>query len=271
MEKTVIYYHLNHQCFGTRYFGQYASEFAKMIGYKYREYLLNENDIFKTTNKDRVNEDKINENKIYFPDTLIVDDIKIVYPGTAEELFVLYNLRDPLHGGEKYKQLPLRKPDFIRPINEDISGIADICSVGMNKNNFQQRIKWLKEQGKLTNQLSGFIAYRRDKLVALVEFIREDKCIYPLPEKREDFLFITCLYNFPGLYYEYRPFLFKNLLEFASENKYKGVSVIAGLNTTSPNGPVCFFSDLDFQGRVYLDRVLMRYYWEDLFFLEYRI
>ncbi|MFP4017592.1 MAG: hypothetical protein ACLFUI_11230, partial [Halanaerobiales bacterium] len=173
MENTVIYYHLNHQCFGTRYFGQNANEFAKMIEYHYKEYFLNDSS------------DILKENKIFFPDTLIVDDIKIVYPGTAEELFILYNLRDPLYGEERYRLLPIRKPDFIRPLNTDISGVADICSTGMNYNNFQQRINWLKKQGELTNQLSGFIAYRRDKPVALVEFIREDKCIYPLPDKRE--------------------------------------------------------------------------------------
>lgn len=259
MMNDVCYYHLNHQCFGTRYLGQNAEELANLLGYNYKEYFI--------AGKSK----KIKDYKLYFPDTIIVDGIKMVYPASAEELFIIYQLKGPLAGEEKYKQLSVRQPDIIRPINTAISGLADICSSGLTNTNFSNKIKWLKEQSKLTNQLSGFIAYRKEKPVALIEFIREDNCMYMLPEKRRDYLFITCLNNFPQLYYDYRPSLIKQIVEFAKGNKFKGISVIAGSNTIFPNGPIKFFHDLNFQTVAYLDEVLLRDCWEDIFYLEYEI
>ncbi len=255
----VCYYHLNHQCFGTRYLGQNAEELADLLGYNYKEYSID--------GKSK----KIKDYKLYFPDTIIVDGIKLVCPASAEELFILYQLKGPLAGEEKYKQLSVRQPDIIQPINTNISGLADICSSGMTNTNLSNKIKWLKEESKLTNKISGFIAYKRDKPVALIEFIREDNCIYLLPEKRSSHLFITCLKNFPHLYYDYRPSLIKQTIEFAIENKFEGISVISGTNTKCPNGPIKFFHDLNFQNIAYLDQVLLKNCWEDIFYLEYEI
>ncbi len=257
--KYVYYYHLNHQCFGTRYFGQNAEELANLLGFKYKEHFIDGES------------KKIYDYKLFLPDTIIVDNIKMVYPATTEELFITFQLKGPLAGGEKYTQLPIREPDIIRPINSNISGLADICSSGMMKDDFPKKVKWLKEQSKLTNQLSGFIAYKKEKPVALIEFIREDNCIYMLPEKRKDYLFITCLNNFPHLFYDYRPSLINQVVEFAKNNKFKGISIIAGSNTSFPNGPKKFFHDLDFNTVDYLDQVLLKYCWEDIFFLEHKI
>lgn len=257
MLKYVYYYQLIQQCFGTSYFGDNAAELAELLNLEIQEFTIQK--------ESRL----IRTNKLFYSDTIIIDDLKIIYPGSAEELYILYNLKEPLAGGEKYKQFALDKPDIIRPINFEFSYYKDICSTGLRWCNLDKRVELMKKRSSQTGGINGFIAYKEDVPVALIEFISEKDCIYPLPDKRRDFLFINCLYNFPSILYDYRPFLLKETFRFASKYHFKGFTVISGLNSSIPNGPVQFFEAMEFRKIRRLDRVLTQHYWEDILLMQY--
>ncbi|NLM97915.1 MAG: hypothetical protein GX175_09985 [Halanaerobiaceae bacterium] len=257
MSEYVYYYQLIQQCFGTSYFGDIAAELAGLLNFSFQEFtILKESRL-------------VRSKKLFYSDTVIIDGLKIIYPGSAEELYILYSLKEPLAGGEKYKQLSINKPDIIRPISIDFAYSKDICTTGLKWNNFDIRFELMKKRSSQTGGIIGFLAYKEEIPVALIEFICEKNCIYPIPDKRSDFLFINCLYNFPSVLYDYRPFLLREAVSFAAEHGFRGFTAICSLNSVIPNGPVQFFEAMDFKKICLLDRVLTQYYWEDIFLMKY--
>ncbi|MFW6269920.1 MAG: hypothetical protein ACOC4G_07535 [Bacillota bacterium] len=246
MNNYVYYYRFNHQFFGTRFSGENAREAAELLDFRYKEIFIN-------------NREQLNGIKIYKNNLILIEDMLISYPGiTTEEILILYKLREPLQGEKKYYQLAIEQPDYIETYYYNLSFLK------------YSRDKYIQVENMNSKIRSGcFIAYRKKEPVAVIEFIRESDCLFSLPERNEKRLFITFLYNFKNQYYDYRPFLIYKIIKSAYLGGYKALSIISGLRTDNLNGPVKFLEDLNFTVTKKLDRVLLKYTWEDLFFMTY--
>ncbi len=114
----------------------------------------------------------------------------------------------------------------------------------------------------------GLIAFVDNQPVAALEWVKESDIPYPIPRKRDDALFITCVYNKPGAKYDYRHALVNDMKAMALDNGYKWISVIAGFETPYPNGPKSLFESCGFVEGENLGRLLLRYRWDDIAFME---
>ncbi len=65
--------------------------------------------------------------------------------------------------------------------------------------------------------------------------------------------------------------LLKKLLNSPVKNGYESISIIAGEETPYPNGPVDFLERTGFNKGQYLDKIFLRYKWEQIYFMEYKI
>ncbi len=258
MSNCVCYYRLGHQCYGASNMGEKAAELATLLNYDYREIDLEKYP--EATQKE----------KLFFPGTIVIDDFKTVFPGTAEELLAAYRQNGPIEGKHSYRTCPDGIPDKILKLNNHLAAGAKIC-MGKQKNKLNEKKKWLEKHQRYTYGTSGFIAYKGNNPVAAVEFIQEKQSVYSLPAKRTDVLFITCIYNQPQLTDDYRAPLIGKTSEFAQKHGFKAISVIAGKETPYPNGPKAFFQQHGFVEKMYLDRVLLRHHYEEIFFYQLTI
>ncbi len=258
MDKTVYYYCFGNQCSGVKYMGEKASELAELLNYKY-----------KTIN---IEDNSENDLRLFLPGTIIVDGFKITYPGTAEELLESYRRKGPLEGEHIYNIKPLKAPEKFSEINQFLDKAPEICLPGCKGLDVSGKRSWMDNHKRDTHGISGFIAFDGDDAhVAAVEFIREDRCPYPIGVRRENSLFITCIYNSPNEEYDYRASLVEKTAEFARENGYESISIIAGEETPYPNGPVDFLEKAGFNKGQYLDKIFLRYKWENIYFMEYKL
>ncbi len=258
MADRVYYYHLGNQCYGTGFMGEKARELAQLLRGEYTSIDIEQ--VPWETKK----------LKLFFPGTIIVNDFRTVFPGTAEELLASYENRGPLKGVYRYKELPQGEGDEIGILNDYLGRGAAICLgdwVGC-EHGLTAKEKWLEKHSPYTGGISGFLVFKNRVPVAAVEFIQEARCAYPLPRKREDALFITCIYGGRGIDFDYRASLIAKMKEFARQEGCKTISVIAGLETPYPNGPESFFTRLGFLSKELLGQVLLRYRWDEIRFLE---
>lgn len=96
---------------------------------------------------------------------------------------------------------------------------------------------------------------------------------YPLGAKQDDCLFITCLYS-PiewGLEQDYRESLLQHLLVEAKAHGYRGISVISGVETPYPNGPIAVFQQLGFKRVRLMGQALLWHKWESAWLLRQQL
>ena len=254
MKKDLLYYYFGPQCYGYRYMGRQAEKAAKLLGYDYREY-----DLTVTKFPQDI--------RIYFPGNIVVDDLIIVYPGSPEQLAESVKRRGPLTGEHVWEPKPSQEPDRILPLLNHLQCASGIC-LGLKKQDVAGKYNWLANEAKLTNGQVGMVAFVEDRAVAAVEFIREDRIPYSIPQKRKDFLFITCIYNCPKADKDYRSALLTKTKEYAIINGFKGLSIICGYETPYPNGPVNKLLENNFAVIRDLDKVMLRYKWEPICFMQ---
>lgn len=82
---------------------------------------------------------------------------------------------------------------------------------------------------------------------------------------------MTCIYGSSREGVDYRGYLIDFLAQQARELGYRVLSVVAGEKPPYPNDPVEFFRDRGFDNGVYLERVLLRNCWEDIYFLKRKL
>jgi len=251
----VDFFHLDYQCYATEFMREEGMKFAKMVGLGFREYNL-ENYPEKSRNWNT-----------FFPGTLIVNYFRIVYPATAEELKEVLKKKAPLTENRVYIEKAQGEPEQILQLDHFLEYAPQICLGRKGLGAFKKR-KWLQKHREKTRNCSGFIGFFGEEPLSCIEFIREDQCPYPIPKKRKDFLFITCIYGTSLKNKDYRESVLKKANLFAKKYNFGGLSVISGKKTPYPNGPESFFLRSGFKEKMYLDRILLKYCWDDIFFME---
>lgn len=113
--KRVLYLHFGPQCHGYRYMGQQAEELAKKLGMTYSQINVEEHPEY------------AERYRVFFPGEIIVDDFKLVYPGTAAQLAQSYELKGPIPGSHTYRQRPHARPDTTIELPECSDAACGIC------------------------------------------------------------------------------------------------------------------------------------------------
>jgi len=88
---------------------------------------------------------------------------------------------------------------------------------------------------------------------------------YPLHDYQG--LFLTFLYGKHDAEKDYRYDLIEAGLPLLKKQGYSGIGVVAGREAPYPNGPADLFARTGFQQRMVLDRVILRYRWEEQGFM----
>lgn len=234
--------------------GEQAKGLAERLNFSYQEI-----DMSKTTPpKD-----------LYLPGNIVIDDFTIVYPGSVDQLELVYKTRSPIKGGTTFKAKQKAKDANIKPLSENIKDGSIICLPKRVES--CEKLNWYKQLSKHTHDNFGYIAYDKNQPVAAVEFLRQDLIPYQCVKEDKDFLFITCIYNNPEAKKDYRYLLMQRLIEFAKDKKFSGISVISGVNEPYPNGPRRFFNDLNFEEKFFVGSHLLKYDTDKAIFMEYII
>ena len=131
-----------------------------------------------------------------------------------------------------------------------------LCNMVPSTQGLEIKQAWMKgimdRQGNI-----GLCAIHHDRVVSVVEYLPADQIPYPLPRKSKQAAFITCLYarsDSDQPLYDCRG----QLLEALAENlrgKYRSLLVIAGENSSHPNGPCGLFTAHGFHTLQVLDEI----------------
>ncbi len=209
--------------------------------------------------------------RIFFPGTVEISDFKIPYPGTAEEMLASFKRRGPLGGELKVRKLPAGIPQRIEKLKGKLKDAAPFCREDRQRNSFREKEKWLEKHILPGLNTPGYIAYNAEEAVGAVEFVLEKDCPYPLPEKGERSIFVTCIYGSSEEGVDYRGYLIDFLAQKAREARYQALNVLAGEKTPYPNGPVELFRARGFEKEVFLERILLRNCWENISYLQRKL
>lgn len=256
----MLYLHYGAQCPGYIYMGQQAEGMALELGRSCRcidveaepEYAL--------------------EHGMFFPGMIVIDDLRMVYPGTVEQMLESYRLRGPIPGDANTELGSPGDVEQIEALTPEMSmEAARVCLGGVvSHSGPRDKLRWLKRLAPgLTDGVSGYLGIVDGRPVGGVEFVRETDIPYPIPRRREDWIFITCLYSTPASGNNFRPAMLEALLDRAVHLGYRGVSAVAGLETPYPNGPWPTFADAGFETvDENLGRALLRHRWERMVMVD---
>ncbi|QOR36107.1 hypothetical protein IMX26_04640 [Clostridium sp. 'deep sea'] len=253
--KKLIYYYYGAQCYGYKYMACEAEKAAKVLNYQYEKIDISiENASINTP--------------LYFPGNIVVDDLVITYPGSAKEIVQAIRHKGVIAGQLEYNQLKRESAHYFKPLLGCLKACSKIC-LKKQANDVSEKYNWINKQAKYTNEKAGLVAFYNNKPVAAVEFVREDRVPYSIPNHRKQFLFITCLYNDYYTNKDFRDSLLTELKNVVIKDKLAGISVICGKDTPYPNGPVQILLDNGFVVNKKLDRVLLKNKWEQIFYMQW--
>lgn len=260
MARELLYLHFGRQCPGT-YFGEKASQAAELLQLPFRSVDISERP------------DLAEQHNIFVPGAVVIDDFQLTFPGSAEQMAESYRLRGPLPGEQEYEPKPPGEVDRVELLCAESCGRAfGCCLPRLTEEQAQQKAAWLgATQG--ADGFTGLVGYASERVVGFVEALPETLIPYPIGERQQHRLFITCLYS-PiewGLETDYRESLLRHLLIQAKQHGYSGISVISGVETPYPNGPLAVFEHLGFERVREMGRILLRHKWEDAWLLQRRL
>ena len=127
---------------------------------------------------------------------------------------------------------------------------------------------------KISHRLLGFIAYKEYQPAAAVELLPSTLVPYPLPKKKDDIAFITCLYSTsemaePSEMLDYRGSVLNHLMDYLPKYGYNKVQIISGRRTAYPNGPAPFLLSYGFKVVTELDQFVLKIGREELLLMEF--
>lgn len=205
---------------------------------------------------------------LFYPGAVFIDGFQLVY-GSAEQMVESYQRRGPLPGEQKYEAKPQGEVERVEMLHASNCACAfRSCLRKLSDSQEQQRAEWLRTVAG--SNFAGLVGWQGEQVVGFVEVLPETAIPYPLGVKRSEYGFITCLYS-PiewGLDKDYRASLLEHLFCHAREQGYHGLSVISGVETPYPNGPIAVFEQLGFERVKPMGRVLLRHKWEDAWLLH---
>lgn len=259
MTKELLYLHFGRQCPGT-YFGEKASQAAELLKLPFRSVDISDRP------------DLAEQHNVFVPGAVVIGDFQLTFPGSPQQMAESYRLRGPLPGKQEYDPKPVGEVERVEVLNSRSCGPAfGCCLPSLTDEQARQKAAWLTiTQG--VDGFAGLIGYATDRVVGFVEGLPETLIPYPIGERRRDCLFITCLYS-PiewGLEQDYRESLLRHLLIQAKEHGFAAISVVSGVETPYPNGPIGVFERLGFTRVKEMGRILLRHKWEDAWLLERR-
>lgn len=259
MAEELLYLHFGRQCPGT-YFEEKASQAAELLQLPFRSVDISDRP------------DLAAQHNVFVPGAVVIGDFQLTFPGSPEQMAESYRLRGPLPGTQEYDPKPAGEVERVEVLNAGSCGRAFACCLPrLTDEQAQRKAAWLTAtQGH--DGFSGLVGYAGERAVGFVEALPEVLIPYPIGERRHDRLFITCLYS-PiewGLAQDYRESLLRHLLNQAGERGFAGVSVISGVETPYPNGPLAVFERLGFERVQEMGRILLRHKWEDAWLLQRR-
>ncbi len=259
LERGVNFYFWGEQCLWKPWMGEQARMVARELEVPLQEIDLDP--------KPQLAEEK----RIFFPGTVEIMGFKIPYPGTAEQMLLAFERKGPLPGNLRVRKLPAGAPERIEKLGENLQQTARFCAAGENSEARQKKKDWLEKRIPPGLKAPGYVAFNGQKPVGVVEFVQGKKCPYPLPKKGEDDLFITCIYGSSEVGIDYRGYLIEFLAQQARAFGYGSLSVVAGEKTPHPNGPVQLFQEKGFGSMLFLERILLKKTWENIFFMQRKL
>lgn len=257
MAEELLYLHFGRQCPGD-YFAEQARRAAELLQLPFRS--------VDVTGQP----DLASRHNLFCPGALYVGDIQLIFPGPAEVMVESYRRGGgPLPGEQEYQAKPAGRVDRVEILRADNCGCAfRSCLRRLSDQQERQKAEWLRQ---LTGgDFAGLIGWQGNEVVAFAEVLPETAVPYPLEEKRADYGFVTCLYS-PiewGLDRDYRGSLLEQLFTHARDQGYRGLSVISGVETPYPNGPLAIFEQLGFQRTRRMGGVLLRHKWEEAWLMQ---
>ncbi len=157
--------------------------------------------------------------------------------------------------------------DYILPIS-DLT-IKDSISVCTNYSDIpNSKIQWYNDN---KNILFGFIGYKDNSPISIIEYINSLECKYPGVTKDQNNAFILCSYSNNPIF-DYRYDLIKCVIQELDNKKYKTLEIIVGKNSYYPNGTKQYFEELGFKSIKYLENTyLLNNGSDELYLMQYSI
>ncbi len=254
----VLYLHYGAQCPGYRYMGSGARGLADAL-----ERTCRQIDV-------QVNPEHAARYRMFFPGMVVVDEFQLVYPGTVQQMLESYRSLGPISGELDWRESPAGGVGEVVPLAaeraEEAAGIClgDVSSLGVS-----DKKDWLfRQEETLREGVCGFIGRSFGQPVGGVEFVLESRVPYPIPERREGWVFLTCLYSSSASDLDYRLAMLRALVEGVRDLGYRGISAVSGEETPYPNGPRGTFEEAGFCTGPPLGRALLRSRWEFMRFMQ---
>lgn len=227
-------------------------EAAKILGMSFVTY-----DVCKTP-------DLAGEYKMFFPGLIVADGLHLVFPGSGQQLAESIRIGGPLPGTQEYQQLPQAVPDRLEILGPDnLEAIRGLCIPEGASSFWCGKEAWLRDLGL---SCYGLAAYQGGRPVAIMETLPRRLVPYPVPHY--DGLFITCLYGRWDAQVDFRLGLIEAGLPILKDLGFSSIGVVAGRGTPFPNGPDELLRRAGFDEVQDLGRVILRYRWADMVFMQ---
>jgi len=197
--------------------------------------------------------------RLFFPFMTVVDGTRVVSPLLAEELLHIAADGLVVPPATFTSWGPPAQAEAILPLTA--VNITDTCGLCIRADKWrgcQAKAKWAASiTRKVSDGVLGFVAYQGSEAVGVVEFLPAPLIPYPLPDRKPDVAFITCIYSTEDRA-DSRGQLLEWLAGYLQSTGYRELQVIAGQHTAYPNGPQTFFLQYSFQPVSELDRIALR-------------
>ncbi len=251
----VTYYYLGGQCPARDYQGAEAEAAAELLGLEYEAVDI--------TGRP----DVAAHHALFFPGTTIIDDFAIPFPSRREEILELLRRKGPLPGEQSYAARASGRLDEVSWLTPAMA--PDVCAVCLARPSEAsvagKRAFFEGMSVKVPHGALGLVGKAGGRVVAVAEFLPESVVPYPIPDKRPDGAFVTCLYGVDaggggGGGVDYRPALVQRLMADIHTLGYSRLTILAGDEMPYPNGPASLLSAHGFRdsGELAIP-VLLRY------------
>lgn len=238
--------------------GEQAREVARQLGVVYRDIDVSQDP------------EVARRHRQFFPGMIIMDQFSLTYPGSPEQIIESFKRQGPLPGQMNWRPLQPKSVEQIVPLTlTNAHDAAQVCMGSGRGPESCAKQAWLAHYASIVpGGVLGYLGHDAGRPVSGVEFLPEELIPYPIPIQRPDWAFITCIYGHEHDH-DYRGDLIAHLKAELPKLGYQGISVVAGMETPYPNGPLSFFTAHGFQPGSSLGRALLRHKWEELAFCQY--
>jgi len=195
---------------------------------------------------------------------IVVDDLRLAFPGNAEDVAESIRTRGPLPGKQEYQQLPEADPDHVEVMGpHNVESIRGSCVPTHLAHHWCEKEQWLKS---LHLPGLGLVGYKDGQPVAIAEILPRELVPYPVPDYNG--LFVTCLYGRYDAKLDYRRSMLRMGMPLLKGLGCAHIGIVAGRGTPFPNGPVELLAQAGFREAGELGRIILRHRWAEQVFME---